>query len=455
MQRGYNYVYDYIDSHLEHALDDLMRLCRQPSISAQGIGIEETAELVTEMLQRRNVETQILPGVGGGSPVVYGELAGDSPYTLLFYNHYDVQPPEPLEEWTSPPFEPTISDGMLRARGVADNKGSIVARLYAIEAYQQVRGRLPISIKFCIEGEEEIGSPHLTAFVEQNRSLLKADACIWERGDINWQGQPVIAFGVKGLLYVELVVRGAARDVHSSLATVVPNPAWRLVWALASLKDRGEKILISGFYDTVRPPSSQQVDAIAAIPSEDQELKESLGLESFVLELSGLAFERRYLLEPTCNICGLTSGYEGEGSKTVLPCLARAKIDFRLVPDQQPEEILAKLRRHLDENGFVDIDIINLGGENPARTPLDSPFGQVVCQAAKEVYGLDPVVQPTMAVTGPMSCFTDALGIPTVCMGFEYPNNRAHAPDENIRLADFVKGTRHVAAVIDRLGKRA
>ena len=454
MQEGYNYVYDYIDSHLEDAIKDLMRLCRQPSISAQGIGLDETARLVAEMLRGCHIQTQILPGAGG-PPVVYGELAGDSPYTLLFYNHYDVQPPEPLEEWTSPPFEPTISDRMLYARGVADNKGNIMARLYALKACQEVKGRLPISIKFCIEGEEEIGSPHLAAFVEQNRSLLKADACIWEGGDINWQGQPVITFGVKGLLCVELVVRDAARDVHSSLATVVPNPAWRLVWALNSLKDGDEKILIPGFYDAVRPPSPQEVEAISAILPEDAELRESLGLESFLLGLSGFAFEWRHLFEPTCNICGLTSGYGGEGSKTVLPCLARAKIDFRLVPDQRPEYILAKLRRHLDENGFADIDIIDLCGENPARTPLDSPFGQVVCQTAKEVYGLDPVIQPTMAATGPMSCFTDTLGIPTVCMGFEYPGNRAHAPDENIRLADFVKGTRHVAAVIDRLGKRA
>jgi acetylornithine deacetylase/succinyl-diaminopimelate desuccinylase-like protein len=360
-----------------------------------------------------------------------------------------------LEEWTSPPFAPTIYDGILRCRGVADNKGNIIARLYAIRAYQEVKGRLPISIKFCIEGEEEIGSPNLTAFVEQNRLLLKADACIWEGGSVNWQGQPVITFGVKGLLYVELVARGAARDVHSSLATVVPNPAWRLVWSLNSLKDKDERIRIDGFYDAIRPPSQKEVEAVKAIPLEEQELKENLGLRRFLLGLSGVEFGLRHFFEPTCNICGLTSGYGGEGSKTVLPCVARAKIDFRLVPDQRPEDVLTKLRRHLDENGFDDIDIVNLSGENPARTPLDSPFGEVVCQTAREVYGLDPVIEPTMAATGPMSCFTDMLGIPTVCMGIEYPDNRAHAPDENIRLTDFVKGTKHVAAVLDRLGKMA
>jgi len=447
-------VYEYIDAHLEESLEDLMHLCRQPSVSAQGIGIEETAELVAEMLQECNIKVQILPGVGGGYPVVYGELAGDSPMTLLFYNHYDVQPPEPLEEWSSPPFEPTISNGILRCRGVADNKGNIVARLSAIRAYQAVKGHLPISIKFCIEGEEEIGSPHLAAFVEQNRLLLKADACVWEGGGVNWQGQPVITFGCKGLLYVELVAREAARDIHSSTATVVPNPAWRLIWALSSLKDKDEKILIDGFYDAVRPPTQSEVEAVRAMPSEDRELKESLGLKSFLLGLSGFEFGLRHLFDPTCNICGITSGYGGEGSKTVLPCVAGAKIDFRLVPDQRPEDVLAKLREHLDRNGFEDIEIASLSGENPARTPLDSPFGKVVCQTAREVYELDPVVVPTMAATGPMSCFTDTLGIPTVCMGVEYPDDRAHAPDENIRITDFVKGTKHVAGILDRFGQR-
>jgi len=327
-------VFDYIDGHWQEAVEDLMQLLRQPSISAQGVGIEETAKLVAQMMAQYGVSSQVLPSKG--YPVVYGELSGDSPTTILFYNHYDVQPPEPLELWSSPPFEPTFFEGKLRARGVADNKGNIMARLFAVKAYKQVQGRLPVSVKFLIEGEEEIGSLNLPAFVAENQKLLAADGCIWEGGGVNWNGQPLIILGLKGIAYVELEARGAQCDVHSSMATIVPNPAWRLVWALASLKDWDENILIQGFHDGIRSPTEQEIEAIKAIPWEEEELKRSLGLERFLKNVTGFDLKSRHLLAPTCNICGLSAGYTGEGSKTVLPCQAKAKLDFRLVPGQRP-----------------------------------------------------------------------------------------------------------------------
>ena len=412
----------------------------------------EMVQLLAQMMSEYGISTRILPVPGGKYPVVYGEISGESPSTILFYDHYDVQPPEPLELWTSPPFEPVQREGKLFGRGVSDNKGNTVARLLALRAFQKMRGKLPISVKFLIEGEEEIGSPNLGAFVERNRQLLKADACIWECGGVNWKDQPIIMLGLKGILYVELEARGASQDVHSSMGTVVPNPAWRLVWALASLKDMDENIQIAGFYDNVRPPTKQEIAAIKAIPPDDEETKQSLGLKEFVKGVTGFDYRSRYILEPICNICGIYSGYTGPGSKTVLPCVARAKLDFRLVPNQRPDEILSKLRKHLDSHGFSDIAIApTTEGENPARTPLDSPFVNIVASAGKEAFGADPVIMPAMAGSGPMYYFTDTLGLPTAGIGVDYLGSRAHAPDENIRIADFILGTKHVAALLERM----
>jgi acetylornithine deacetylase/succinyl-diaminopimelate desuccinylase-like protein len=445
-------VYDYIDDHWMETIEDLKLFCQQPSISAQGVGMSETVPLLVDLLKKRGIDTRVIP-VEGGYPMVYGELKGRSERTLLFYNHYDVQPPEPLNEWDTPPFEPTIVEGTLRARGVSDDKGDIIARLLAIESFQRTKGELPVSIKFLIEGEEEIGSPNIARFVEQNRDLLKADACIWECGGVNWRNEPMVSLGVKGILYVQLEARGASVDLHSSMGAVIPNPAWRLVWALSSIKDIDENILVQGFYNDVIPPPEPLMDAIRVMPLDDENTRQSLGLKQFVKGVSGFEYKRRHVLEPSCTICGLDSGYTGPGSKTVLPAVARAKLDFRLVPNQRPDDILAKLRAHFDSNGFEDISIAaGIEGENPARTPLDSPFVRLVCDATREVYGVDPVVVPSMAGSGPMYSFTDTLGLPTVLIGVMYPDSRPHAPNEHIRLGDFVLGAKQIAAVLERMG---
>ncbi|MBM3157529.1 MAG: M20/M25/M40 family metallo-hydrolase [Chloroflexi bacterium] len=445
-------IFDYIDDHWEKAISDLKRLCRQPSISAQSKGMAEMARLTAQLLKEYTVSPKLLPVPGSSFPVVYGEIKGQSPVTLLFYNHYDVQPPEPLELWTTKPFEPALREGKLFARGVADNKGDIAARLLALRAFLKVRGRLPISVKFVIEGEEEIGSPHLAKFVEQNKRLLKANACIWECGGMNWKNQPTVSLGVKGILYVQLETRGASVDVHSSMGTIVPNPAWRLVWALASLKDMDENIRIAGFYDQVRPPTSQETKAVKAMQSDEEEIKESLGLKKFVKGVTGFDYRSRHILEPVLNICGMESGYTGPGSKTVLPCLAHAKLDFRLVPDQRPDDILSKLRKHLDSHGFEDITISPATeGENPSRTPIDSRFVSIVAQAAREVYGMEPAIIPSMAGSGPMYSFTDTLGLPTALIGVSYAGSRPHAPDEHIRIADFILGAKHIAVLLERM----
>ncbi|MBI2166270.1 MAG: M20/M25/M40 family metallo-hydrolase [Chloroflexi bacterium] len=446
-------VASYIQEHQQDALEDLLRFCGQPSVSAQNLGVAECAELARAMLVEAGARAQLLP-TRGGPPVVYGEIAGDSARTLLIYDHYDVQPAEPLELWHSPPFQPTVREGKVFARGVYDDKGQFVARLNAVKALLRVRGRLPCRVKFFLEGEEETGSTYLPAFVEEHRGLLQADACLWEAGSVTWDGRPIISLGLKGILYVELVARGPNRDVHSSLGAVVPNPAWRLLWALDSIKGPGETIKIRGFYDSVQPATSQEVEAIRRMPPEEEQIRASLGLSAFVLGLQGEEARRRYLLEPSTSICGLEAGYTGPGAKTVLPSVARAKLDFRLVPRQRPEEVLEQLKTHLKAEGFEDIEVVvSSGSSPPARTPMDSPWVTLLESTAREVYGKEPVVIPTVAGSGPMYYFAEVLKQPTAASaGVGYIDSRPHAPDEHIRLEDFLKGMLHTAAVLEAFG---
>lgn len=444
-------IFHYIDDHAGEFVQDLVRLCAQPGISAQNLGLDESATLVALMLEEAGLSAEIMP-VTGGPAVVSGALTGRSPTTLLFYNHYDVQPADPLDEWISPPFAPRIADGKIFARGVSDNKGNIVARLAAIKAWRAVRGELPASVVFCIEGEEEVGSPNFLRFLQQHGDRFTADACLWEGFGVNSRGQLELILGAKGLLYVDLKATGPAFDAHSSWATVLPNPAWRLVWALSTLKDSSDRILIEGFYDEVRPPSPAELAALERLPSEEAAARAIYGVADFVNGVAGVDFWSKHLLEPTCNICGITSGYGGPGAKTILPRVAGAKIDFRLVPDQTPEDILGKLRRHLDREGFGDIAIgVASEGEPPARTPPDDPFVILCASVAEQVYGKPPVILPTTPATGPVAQVRQVLGMPVADAGVGYPDNRMHAPNENIRIADFIAGIKYVAALLEQM----
>lgn len=451
MAADINLVYRHIEEHMDESIGELKRLVASPSISAQGIGMQETANLVAQMMQEAGLRTWIYET--GGAPVVYGEIKGATDRTLLFYDHYDVQPPEPLDLWESEPFAALERGGLLYGRGVADNKGNLVSRLSAIKAIRAITGELPVTVKFIVEGEEEIGSPHLAPFVESHVDLLRADGCIWETGGVNWEGEPLITLGLKGILYVELECRSALRDSHSAGATVIPNAAWRLVWALNTLKDQNEQILIDGFYDDVREPTEAELELLKKMPSEEEATLRSLGIDHFLLNLHGFALKKRELFAPTCTICGIVSGYTGPGTKTVLPSVARAKVDFRLVPDMRPEDIVQKLRSHLDRHGFSDVEIAGYDGGNPARTPVDDPFVQMVAGAAGEAYGREPIISPTMAGSGPMYAFTHTLGLPVASSGAGYPDTRVHAPNENIRLADYTTAIKHAATIIMRMGE--
>ncbi|MGD8605565.1 MAG: M20/M25/M40 family metallo-hydrolase, partial [Anaerolineales bacterium] len=386
-----------------------------------------------------------------GFPVVLAERSGLADRTLLFYNHYDVQPPEPLELWDSPPFEPSLREGKLYARGVADDKGHIQCRLSAIDAILAHNDQLPCNVKFVIEGEEEIGSLSLPAFVRGHQAELQADGCIWESGGINHLGQPVQVAGLRGICYVELSVQTASQDTHSGLGgSIFPNAAWRLVWALRSLKGTDERIRLPGFYDRVLPPTARDLELLDALPDPGHEYLERYQLDGFIKGLEGgLDLKRESVFSPTCTICGLTSGYQGEGTKTVQPAKASAKVDFRLVPDQDPEEVVLMLRNHLDQQGFEDVEIIYLGGEAPARTDPDDPFLQMVIHTAEEVYGQPQILNPMIGGSGPNALFVHDLGMPVATAGIGYPGSQSHAPNENIVLEHFVKGAQHTARIID------
>lgn len=449
----YKKIDSYLYKNFNKSISELSTYVAQPSISAQNIGLKECAQLVKEMLMARGFKARVMETEG--APVVYAERQGKSDKTLLIYNHYDVQPPEPLELWESPPFEPSLRGDKLYGRGVSDDKSHLTARLFAIDAILDTDGDLPCKIKFIIEGEEETSSVHLHDFIKQNISLLKADACIWEFGGVDHREVPMQYLGLRGICYVELSVESLGTDVHSGLGgSIFPNAAWRLVWALNSLKGPDERIRIPGFYDNIVPPSARDRELMDALPDVAEVYKKQFGVKEFIKGLTGgTDLKMEEVFTPTCTICGLTSGYQGPGSKTVQPAFASAKVDFRLVPGQKPEDIVAKLRLHLDNEGFSDVQITVLGGEPAARTDPDDPFIKIVVDTAEEVFESPMEIVPMIGGSGPNYPFVHDLGLPVATMGHGYPDTRAHAPNENIRLDLYLKHAQHMARVIKEFAK--
>lgn len=440
-------TFEYVDKNFDGMISELQEICRQPSIAAQNIGMEETAEMILKKMQELGMDSKLIP-LEGGFPVLYGEIKGESDKTILFYNHYDVQPPEPLDKWTYEPFGAEIHNGKLYARGVSDNKGALYSRLQGIESILKTRGKLPVNVKFLIEGEEEIGSPNLEKFVLNNKELLEADACIWENAFKDENGHPMARLGNKGMLYLELRAKTGNTDFHSRMAPVIPNAAWRLVWALSTLKNTKDEVLIEGFYDRIRPVSDEELEVLKDMPSQEEKLKERAGIGEFINGVTSLDFTNRLYNEPTCTICGIESGYTKEGQKTVLPCTAMAKIDFRLVVDQDPSEIVQLLRKHLDKHGFEDIEIHILSEAKPAKTPVTTPFVDVLRKSAAIAYDKPLVIETTSAGTGPRYVFSSWTDMPIAAIGPGYPGSLNHAPDENIRIEDYREAIKHVIALL-------
>lgn len=447
-------VYGYIDQRSQDFVQELTKLVQQPSVSATGEGIQECAEMVEKMLREVGFSTQMIPEKDG-NPVVCGELKSErSKKTLLFYNHYDVQPPEPLGAWEFAAFSGKVYGGRIYGRGASDNKGNIVSRINAVQAFLKTVGDVPVNVKFVVEGEEEIGSPHLESVVKSNKDLFSNNATIWEFGGTNFEGRPEIYLGLKGVLSVELRAEGASRDAHSAQAPLIPNPAWRLVWALSTLKNEEDRILVEGFYDNVEQPSKEELQLLDQIPLEEEKLRKALGLKHFLHNKTGLEAKRTLLFDPTCTINGFLTGYTGSGSKTVLPREAMVKLDFRLVPNQMPCEILKKLVKHLQRSGFNDVKVIRHGSTEPAKTKVTDRFVEVVAEAAEKVYKKKTVVYPTSAGSGPMHLFRNWLNCPVVSAGCSHADAKAHAPNENLTLEGFIKGTKFMATILEDFSQR-
>lgn len=444
-----------IDGQADALLAQLTALCRIPSVSAEnGPAMAEAAAAVLTLCQETGLAAEVVPQPAG-PPLIIAK-AGQGPRCLMIYNHYDVQPPDPLDEWTSPPFEPAIRDGKLFARGVSDNKGDLLARLTAIRVYQEMVGPLPLRLLYVIEGEEEVGSMHLFRYAkEQGDALAEADGCLWEFGQKDTTDRPGVNLGVKGILSVELRVRTAASDAHSGNGGLFPNAAWRLVEALSTLRDPAGRVTIDGLLDHVRPPRPAELALLERIPFDAETIQRSYGLNNgFLAGLTGQEALRRLLLEPTCTINGMLAGYTGPGAKTVIPAQAMAKLDIRLVPDLTPKLALKLLREHLARRGFDAIEVIaGKDGLIPSRTDPDAAIARAVVSALRESGSLEPVVYPSSAGSGPMHELCGANGIPVASTGVAWHNSRAHAPDESIRVADFLEGIRVIGRLLDEFAR--
>ncbi|WOS67248.1 MULTISPECIES: M20/M25/M40 family metallo-hydrolase [Sinorhizobium] len=445
-----NAVFKHIEANRASFLDRLIEYLRHPSISAENVGIAEVGALLVEMLAEIGLETSLVPTAGHPMVVARWEKALGKP-TVLLYGHYDVQPPDPLDKWLSPPFEPTIRDGRLYARGVGDNKGQHFAQILAIESHLKVHGALPCNVILLLEGEEEIGSPHIADFVRASKDVLKADLAVTADGPRHASGAPVIKFGSRGVVSFELRCSHASRDLHSgNFGGVVPNPIWTLVHLLGTMKNEAGEITIAGFHDGIEPPSSEELTAIGRLPLDVELFKRSLGLA----ELDAPAERRFYdrlCFRPTLTINGFHGGYGGPGSKTVLPSEALVKCDIRLVEAQDPEDILRKVAAHVEKHA-PGVELIAMENMAPSKTPIASPFTSPLRRAFVAAQGEEPLLIPAGFGSLPNYVFTKILGIPAFDTPYANHDEANHAPNENLTLDCFYSGIRTGAALLHELG---
>jgi acetylornithine deacetylase/succinyl-diaminopimelate desuccinylase-like protein len=446
-------VFQYIDQNLNRFMEELFPLLRQPSISARWEGVEECARMLVGMMEKIGIRTRILP-MGGkrNPPLVYGEILNPAARrTLLIYGHFDVQPPEPLEAWDSPPFQPTVRDGRIYGRGSADNKGQFFCHLKAVEAVLHNHGRLPLNVKFLLDPEEEVGSPSLMGFVGANRQVFAADMALNSDGPMDPSGRPRLSFGNRGVLYVEVNARGANQDLHSgNFGGPIPNPAWRLVEFLSTLRHPDGSVAIEGFYDSIIPPTPREKEMMAQIPFDEKKFMEKYGLKRFTPPYD-VSFMEKIMFRPTLNICGFVSGYGGEGSKTVLPYQAKLKMDMRLVVAQDPEDIYQKVLRHVKKHGFDDLEVKMLNFYHPSRTPVDHPMAAKFVEAIRQGFRQEPVLIPAGGGSFPGAAIRNVLNIPILSIPYGNADENNHAPNENLAIDCFLKGIRTSAALFFQL----
>ena len=451
-------VIDFININRERYLDELKALLAIPSISAlpQHAGdVRRCAEWCADEMRRIGLQNVRLIDTPG-NPVTYGDwLGAEGAPTILFYGHYDVQPVDPLELWESPPFDATIRDGEIYARGSADDKGQVFMHFKAVEAHLKQNGRLPLNIKFILEGEEEVGSAHLDDFVRAHRSELAADVVVISDSPMFARGVPSMCYGLRGLVYCQIDLRGSSTDLHSgSFGGAVANPAMVLSQMLAQMKDRSGRVRIPGFYDDVVPLQDEERKAWAALPFNEKQYKKAFGIPKVYGETGYTTLERTWA-RPTFEVNGLLSGFTGEGAKTVLPAVSMAKVSMRLVPNQDPDRIAALFDTYVQGVApkTVQVKVTRMHGGKPWMTSYDNLFVQAAARAIEKGFGQKPVFTREGGSIPVVSTFQEELGLPSVLFGVGLPDENAHAPNEKLDLGNFHGGIIASAILYDEIAK--
>lgn len=439
----------YVDAHLPRFLDELLGYCRIPSWGGHDVGMERGAEWLGAKLRAIGFAVQVVHREGS-HPVVWARLARSGKRKVLFFNHYDIASytagvaADPAADLT-----PEIRDGNVWCRGAADDKGTGLSRVHAVEALL-ADGSLDCDVTFLIEGKRMVGDPTLPPFVERLVKPLAPDLVIWETGPKDELERPTMSLGAKGYLYLEITVPGASRPLFSRL-NVFPNPAWELTWLLASLKDRDEHVALEGFYDDVRALDADEERMLGELVTPDQErMPDDYGLDGFLLGETGRDVMRRLYATPSLAVCGLDAGDMGPGVRLAIPQVARCKLEFRLVAEQDPFRVLELFRAHLAKFGFGHTRVEVVGHSTPYRSPLSDPFVQAVQRAAQRVYGQPMIAKPNSTGMSQKYLFKPA---PTVGIGVEYWGSRMEAPDEHIRIADYREGVLQIAATLEEVAR--
>ncbi|PYQ81799.1 MAG: dipeptidase [Acidobacteria bacterium] len=451
-------VIDFINVNRDRYLDELKALLAIPSISAlpeHAADVKRCAEWCADEMRRIGLQNVRLIDTPG-NPVVYGDWLGAAGApTILFYGHYDVQPVDPIDLWESPPFDATIRDGEIYARGSADDKGQVFMHFKAVEAYMKQTGRLPVNIKFILEGEEEVGSAHLDDFVRAHRGELGADVVVISDSPMFARGVPSMCYGLRGLVYFQIDLRGSSTDLHSgSFGGAVANPAMVLSQMLAQMKDRGGRIRIPGFYDDVVPLQDEERKAWASLPFNERKYKKDFGIPKVFGESGYTTLERTWA-RPTFEINGLLSGFTGEGAKTVLPAVAMAKVSMRLVPNQDPDKIAKLFEEYVHEVApkTVEVKVTRMHGGKPWMASYDNPFIQAAGRAIEKGFGQKPVFTREGGSIPVVSTFQEELGLPSVLFGVGLPDENAHAPNEKLDVGNFHNGIIASAMLYDELSR--
>lgn len=445
----------YVDSHAEQFIGNLIQLCAIPSIDGRTDAMLKAEQIVVSLAEKAGLKTQRFT-FGSNHPAIITGEGGDGP-TLMVYNHYDVQPEDPLNEWITAPFIPTLRNGHLYARGAADNKGNVVARLSALTAWRTVYGDLPVSLHYVWEGEEETGSQQLSEFgVAQSKWISQAAGCLWEGGYREDNGASVLFLGAKGIACFELRATTAITDAHSSQGGLILNAAWVLIEALQTMRASNGTVTIDGFADYVMPPTEAEMRLLDALPFDANQYVQRYGIPHLLGHQSDRDAKKTLYFGTTCSINGLASGHQGEGTKTVIPHYARAKIDLRLVPNLTPAKVAILIRAHLARRGFSHIEVFEYSGNTlPARSSPESAIAKAATEALQRASGYQPVVYPVMPGSGPMYELCQANGVPVAGFGCQWTGSRVHAPNENIRVADFIECIKAFGRLIEAFPRYA